>query len=299
MTDALESMKLGLRSFQKYVPTQLVSDLIVLKKEASLEVENRRISVLFTDIRGFTTIAEQISTEALAESIGLYFGEMTQAIMDTNGIVDKYIGDAIMALWGTPHELPDHPLAACQAALACRQKEVEINKILSAKGIPTFFTRMGINTGDALVGNIGFDKRMSYTAVGDSVNLAARLESINKLYKTEILISENTYECVKETMLARFIDLVIVKGKTCGVKIYELLGTISDASNEQIKNAELHNEGMELYMAKRWEDAIKIFKDLGSRNLDYPVEMMIGRCQNFINNPPGDDFVGVVSLRNK
>jgi adenylate cyclase len=112
MTDALESMKKGLRSFKKYVPTELVSDLIKLKKEAALEVENRNISILFTDIRDFTSISEKITPEALAESIGIYFGEMTKVVMETGGIVDKYIGDAVMALWGTPHSLPDHPLAA-------------------------------------------------------------------------------------------------------------------------------------------------------------------------------------------
>ncbi len=300
MTDALESMKIGLRSFQKYVPTALVSDLIKLKKEASLEVENRKISILFTDIRGFTTIAEQISPEKLAESIGIYFGDMTQAVMDNGGIVDKYIGDAIMALWGAPHDFPDHPLAACRTALACRKKEVKINKILSEKGIPTFFTRMGINTGEALVGNIGYDKRMSYTAVGDSVNLAARLESINKLYHTGILISESTYESVKEVMAARFIDVVIVKGKTCGVRIYELLSEIEFTENNVLEQVNRHNEAMELYMAKQWESALKIFKDLlDQEESSYAAKMMVERCEGFIQNPPGDDFVGVVALRTK
>lgn len=299
MTDALDSMKMGLRSFKKYVPTELVSDLIKLKKEASLEVENRNISILFSDIQNFTTISEKISPHELAESIGIYFGRMTSEIMATGGIVDKYIGDAIMGLWGTPHDLADHALAACRAALACRRCEAEINELLKAKGLPTFFTRIGINTGDALVGNIGFDERMSYTAIGDSVNLAARLEGINKYYETGIIISEFTYDQVKEEMLARFIDVVIVKGKTSGVRIYELLSSLVDAGSEQMARTDKYNQGMELYITKKWPEALAIFENLKTDEHDHSLEMMIERCQNFIAEPPGHDFIGVVSLRNK
>lgn len=299
MTEALDSMKKGLRSFKKYVPTELVSDLIKLKKEASIEVESRQISIFFSDIQGFTSIAEKIPPEALAESMGVYFGEMTQAIMATGGIVDKYIGDAIMALWGTPHDLQDHPLAACKAALACRAKEVEINKLFKEKGLPTFFTRIGINTGEALVGNIGFEKRMSYTAIGDSVNLAARLEGVNKHYQTGTIIGESTYNCVKEVMLARFVDVVVVKGKTLGVRIYELLSLISDADEAEIQRVERYNKAMELYIGKEWNAALEIFSALKRSNEDHPLEMMIERCQKFIANPPGNDFIGVVALRNK
>ncbi len=299
MSDALESMKKGLRSFKKYVPTELVSDLIKLKKEASLEVESRNISIMFSDIQGFTSISEKISPEALAESIGVYFGEMTRAIMDTGGIVDKYIGDAIMALWGTPHELPDHPLAACKAALACRNREIEINRHLAEKGLPTFFTRIGINTGEALVGNIGFDRRISYTAIGDNVNLASRLEGINKFYQTGIIISESTYECVKNSVLARFIDMVIVKGKTQGVRIYELISLLSEAGEAERKRVEDYNRAMELYITQKWTEALKIFNSQKTGKEDHPLEMMIERCQKFIATPPGDDFVGVIALRGK
>ncbi len=299
MTDALDSMKKGLRSFKKYVPTELVSDLIKLKKEASLEVENRQISILFTDIRDFTSISEKISPDALAGIIGIYFSEMTQAIMTTGGIVDKYIGDAIMALWGTPHDLPDHPFAACKAALACRAREVEINKMLAEKGLPTLFTRMGINTGEALVGNVGYDRRMSYTAIGDSVNLAARLEGINKYYLTVIIISESTYKCVRELVLARFIDLVVVKGKTQGVRIYELLSLLAGAEETSVQKVMRFNKAMELYINKKWPAALKIFNSLKEAGEDYPLNMMIERCQKFIANPPGDDFIGLVALRNK
>ena len=299
MSDALESMKKGLRSFKKYVPTELVADLIKLKKEASLEVESRHISILFSDIQGFTTISEQIAPEALAESIGIYFGEMTRAIMETGGIVDKFIGDAIMALWGTPHDLAEHPLMACKAALACRAREAAINKQFAEKGLPVFFTRIGINTGDALVGNIGFDRRLSYTAIGDSVNLAARLEGINKLYHTGIIISESTYAGVRDAMLARFIDVVIVKGKTQGVRIYELISTLVDAPDGEIKRVNDYNTAMELYIAKKWPEALKIFTSLKGNREDFTLDMMLERCKKFIAEPPGDNFVGVVALRDK
>lgn len=299
MTDALESMKIGLRSFKKYVPTELVSDLIKLKKEATLEVENRNISILFTDIKNFTTISEQINPHELAESIGLYFARMTQAIMETGGIVDKFIGDAIMGLWGAPHDLPNHALAACNAALACRKIEAEINNLLQEKNLPTFFTRMGINTGDALVGNIGFDRRMSYTAIGDNVNLASRLEGVNKFYETGILISQNTYQQVDKVMLARFIDVVIVKGKTSGVRIYELVSSIEEAEADVIDFVKGYNEAMELYIERKWPEAFRLFSSLKTAETDHPLAMMLERCQKFLNEPPGDDFIGVVALRNK
>ena len=299
MTDALENMKKGLRSFKKYVPTELVSDLIILKKEASLEVEKRPITILFSDIEGFTTISEKISPEDLAESIGMYFGAMTGEIMNTGGIVDKYIGDAIMALWGTPRQLPDHPLAACKAALACRRREMEINEVLKKKGLPPFFTRFGINTGEALVGNIGFDKRISYTAIGDNVNLAARLEGVNKLYSTGILINASTNDQVKDQMLTRFIDTVVVKGKTCGTRIFELISCRSEASDDLIERTGRYNAGMEKYVERRWNEALTIFNSLKNAEADPPLKLIIERCQNFANNPPDKDFVGVVSLRTK
>ncbi len=299
MTDALESMKIGLRSFKKYVPTELVSDLIKLKKEATLEVENRHITILFTDIKNFTTISEKISPHELAESIGLYFARMTQAIMDTGGIVDKFIGDAIMGLWGAPHDLPEHAIAACKAALACRKIETEINALLKEKNLPTFFTRMGINTGDALVGNIGFDRRMSYTAIGDSVNLASRLEGVNKFYETGIIISQNTYQQVSQAMLARFIDVVIVKGKTSGVRIYELVSSIEEAQPEVIDYVGKYNEAMELYIERQWSKALELFSSLKGNETDRTLAMMLDRCQKFSAEPPDDDFVGIVSLRNK
>jgi adenylate cyclase len=299
MTDALESMKIGLRSFKKYVPTELVSDLIKLKKEATLEVENRHITILFTDIKNFTTISEKISPHELAESIGLYFARMTQAIMDTGGIVDKFIGDAIMDLWGAPHDLPEHAIAACKAALACRKIETEINALLKEKNLPTFFTRMGINTGDALVGNIGFDRRMSYTAIGDSVNLASRLEGVNKFYETGIIISQNTYQQVSQAMLARFIDVVIVKGKTSGVRIYELVSSIEEAQPEVIDYVGKYNEAMELYIERQWSKALELFSSLKGNETDRTLAMMLDRCQKFSAEPPDDDFVGIVSLRNK
>lgn len=299
MNDALDSMKKGLRSFKKYVPTQLVSDLIKLKKEAALEVESRNITILFSDIRDFTTISEKITPEELAETINLYFAEFTRTIMETGGIVDKFIGDAIMALWGTPHDMPDHPLSACKAALACRQRESELNRILKEKGLPELYTRMGINTGDALVGNIGFDERLSYTALGDSVNLASRLEGVNKLYNTGIIISESTYTAVKDEVIARFIDVVVVKGKSKGVRIYELLSLRENASPDLVRQTEAYNMGMELYISRQWPKALAILSDLSREKKDNSCDMLIDRCRRFIENPPGDDFVGIVTLRNK
>jgi class 3 adenylate cyclase len=300
MIHALENMKKSLRSFKKYVPSEIVADLIKLNKEAVLEAEKKDITILFSDIADFTSISEQVSPEILSRTLGLYLGVMTKTILFNSGTVDKYIGDAVMALWGAPHEMDNHPLAACIAALKCQKAIDHLNRRLVSLKQPAFHTRIGINTGDAIVGNMGYKQRLSYTAIGDNVNLASRLEALNKVYSTKIIISHNTYEYVKNYMAVKFLDIVAVKGKSKGSKIYELI-TTNELASENLKNYLLkYNSGMEKYLSRDWDGAISIFTSFKNEGYtDLSIDVMIDRCEKYKLNPPNLDWDGVFYLKEK
>ena len=298
MARALENMKKSLRSFKKYVPSELVADLIRLNKEAVLEAEKKEITVFFSDIAGFTSISEKIPPELLSRTLGDYLSFITKTILRQQGTVDKFIGDAVMALWGAPHKLSGHELYACRAALECRAGLEKFNLILAEKKIPAFLTRIGINIGEAIVGNMGYEERLSYTAIGDNVNLASRLEGLNKFYHTDIIISGAVYEKVCKSVLAKFIDIAAVKGKNHGIRIYELVSMLDQADSRQQQRICRYNEAMELYLNRKWQDAMSIFNELKNGD-DFLCSMMTERCRNFIKNPPPDGWVGVIHLREK
>ncbi|MCM8540544.1 MAG: hypothetical protein NE328_09735 [Lentisphaeraceae bacterium] len=224
MESALNNMKNGLRSFRKFVPADLVNELISLQKEASLSAEKRELSIFFCDIADFTTISESLPPEELSRRLGIYFDGMTKIILRHKGTVDKYIGDCIMAFWGAPHLCDDHAERACLAAIECRDFVDGLTKEWEAKGETGFYTRFGINTGEAVVGNFGYEERLNYTVMGDSVNLASRLEGLNKSYNTKIMISESTYQQAKEKIAVKKLGSATVKGKTIDVEIYEVVG---------------------------------------------------------------------------
>ncbi|MEI6072037.1 MAG: adenylate/guanylate cyclase domain-containing protein [Verrucomicrobiae bacterium] len=223
MAEALVNMKNGLRSFRKYVPADLVAELMRLNKEAVLGAEKRTMTVMFSDIADFTALSEQMAPEILAGHLGVYFEGMTKIILRNCGTVDKYIGDAIMSFWGAPNPAPDHAAAACRTALQCRRFLESLEMESARKGEPVFRTRIGINSGEMIVGNMGYDERMNYTVIGDNVNLASRLEGLNKIYGTQILISEQTHSLVEGKFETRRIDDVTVKGRSQSVAVYELI----------------------------------------------------------------------------
>jgi len=178
MKNAVDNMKTGLRSFKKYVSADLVSELIKLKKEAVLGTERKELTIFLSDIDNFTTISENLSPEQLSENLGEYFKGMTKIILQNNGTVDNYTGDSIMAFWGAPYYIKNHAVSGCYAALQCQRYLDTLDKSWIEKGIPLFATRMGLNTGDTIVGNIGYKERFAYTVIGDNVNLASRLEGL-------------------------------------------------------------------------------------------------------------------------
>jgi class 3 adenylate cyclase len=258
MSHAVDSMKKGLRSFKKYVPADLVVELLKIRKEAELGTDKRDITLMFTDIVDFTNISEKISPDELSKNLGQYLQQLSEAIKKNNGTIDKYIGDAIMAFWGAPNEVPNHAKAACYSVLECLNLVSSINLDLARRGYPPFKTRFGIHSGSAIVGNIGHTERLSYTAIGDNVNLASRIESINKAYGTEVLISEATYNEVKDEFVARAVDQVILKGKTQPLKIYQLIGVREGMSHQVLADIEAFNNMMELYFSGNISEAQKI-----------------------------------------
>jgi len=209
--------------FGKYVSPVVIDNLIKNPDKINLGGEKRNITIFFSDIRGFTSISERLEPEELVRLLNEYLTEMTSIIIKDEGLVDKYMGDAIMAFWGAPLDQPDHAEIACSSSLEMMDKLRALQKKWKKEGIPSFDIGIGLNSGDAIVGNMGSSNRLDYTAMGDNVNIASRLEGLNKTYGTNIIISENTYKIIKDKFKTRKLDTVKVKGKKKPIIIYELL----------------------------------------------------------------------------
>jgi len=211
-------------AFQHYVPPAVVDGLVAGADRLRLGGEKRELTVLFSDIRGFTSLSEAMDPEALVALMNEYFTAMTEKVFEHGGSLDKYIGDAIMAIYGAPLAAPRHPFLACRSALEMLDVLDELQKHWQGRGLPPIGIGVGINTGPMIVGNMGSHDRFNYTVVGDAVNTASRIESLNKTYGTSILIAENTYELVKgEFPCVREVDVVRPRGRQQLVKIYELM----------------------------------------------------------------------------
>ena len=294
MQNTFKSMKQGLLSFKKYVPTEIVSQLVKQGLEAQVSGKKTNVTILFSDITNFTEMTEKTESDILIKQLRIYFNSLSRIIAKYSGTLDKYIGDAIMALWGAPTTSPTHAIGACLAAIKCTETLVEMNKEFKKKKLNVLNTRFGINTGEAIVGNIGSDARLNYTAIGDSVNIAARLESINKVYGTSILISESTYKEAKEFVEVRQVDLVKVYGKERPTKIYELLGLKGKVSRQKVQMSKMFNKAFEVIDQKKWSEAIQILKKISATHPDDKVsKLLIDRCCTCIesDNPKKIDFV--------
>ncbi len=297
---ATEDMKTSLRSFRKYVPADLVRRVFESGREAELGGEHRRLTVCFSDIADFTTISESMGPEALVAHLGEYLEAMSAQVLAAGGTVDKYIGDAIMAFWGAPAPHPEHALAACTAAVRNQQRLVKLREQWRAEGRAPFRARVGINTGEVIVGNIGSAARLNYTVIGDAVNLASRLEGLNKFYGTEVLISESTYEEAKAGVVARPVDWVSVKGKKLGVLVCELLGLRGEVGRDVEEFAELFTRGLVAYRRQGWDEAARLFEEVRrQRPDDGPARELLRRCEAYRATPPGDDWDGVHHMESK
>jgi len=224
MIDATDKVKTGLRSFSKYVPDKVVKQLITQGKDAKIGGEKEHVTVLFSDIEGFTNISENNDVDEVVTSLNEYFDIYVNCLEESGATVDKFIGDAVMAFWNAPNKIENHESVAVATALKISNEIDKLNKRWESQGKKFIFkTRIGINCGEVIVGNIGSSNRMNYTVTGDTVNLASRLEATNKTYKTKILVSEFVYEKSKDDIDYNYVVEVKVKGKDIPVKIYEPL----------------------------------------------------------------------------
>jgi adenylate cyclase len=298
MDRALAAMKGGLHSFAAYVPRDLVRAVLASGERAELGGKTKRLTVFFSDLAGFTTLSETLEPHALVELLGGYFDAMTRVIQSRGGTIDKFIGDAIMAFWNAPGDEPRHAALACEAALACQAKLAEMRA--SNPRLAGLRARIGLATGDVLVGNIGASARMNYTVMGDTVNLASRLEGLNKAYGTPVMMSETTHEASEETLLARPIDVVAVKGKARGVRVYEPIALVKDATEADRSFCAACARALDLYLARDFEGAARAWDDaLAARPDDPAAKTMKTRARDFAAAPPPDDWDGTKVMHEK
>ena len=290
----LELAKTAMRAMGRYVPIDLVRLLYRTGREPVLGGDIIDVTLLFTDIKDFTTLSEQLSPNELARVLGQYLQVMTDAIHSTQGTIDKYIGDAIMAVWNTPTPCPDHPRRACEAALACREAEARLFGSPEWNGRLPLHTRFGIHRDRVMVGHFGAPDRMSFTALGDGVNLAARLEGLNKHYGTTVLVSEAVREETKDAFAFRLVDVVAVKGRTRGVRVYELLGRADAAADHGPERA--YERALERYWARDFGGALTI---LEAQLADPPSCVLAERARALAANPPPAEWDGVHVARAK
>jgi len=285
--------------FGKYVSPVVIDNLIKNPKMINLGGEKRNITIFFSDIRGFTSISEKLTPEELVHLLNEYLTEMTSIIIKDEGLVDKYMGDSIMAFWGAPLQQPNHAEMACSSSLKMMVKLKELQKKWKEEGISSFNIGIGLNSGDAIVGNMGSSSRFDYTAMGDNVNLASRAEGLNKIYGTNIIITENTQKVVKGKFETRELDVVRVKGKKKPILIFELICEKGKLSKKQRDFIKFYEEGLKLYFEKKWKAAITSFQAALKIIDDYASNEFIRRCEEFSKNPPSDDWDGIWEMKTK
>jgi adenylate cyclase len=299
MTEEREKKKVR-GAFQHYLTASVVEQMLKNPEKLRLGGEKKDLTVLFSDIRGFTSISEHMTPEALVKFLNEYLTQMTDIIFKYDGLLDKYMGDAIMAIWGAPLDQPDHAPRACYTALDMVDELRVLQGKWTADGMPRLNIGIGINAGPMVVGNMGSDRRFDYTVMGDSVNLGSRLEGLNKVYGTNIIVSEMTYERVREEILGRELDSVRVKGKDQPVKIYELIVRRSQASSEQKVRVEEFHAALADYRNRQWPRARQTFQAiLEKQPHDGAAKLYVERCQALEKNPPPDDWDGVYTLTTK
>ncbi len=287
--------------FGQYVSKQLVTELLNNPEKLSLGGMKKNITIMFSDIEGFTAISEKMKPEELVEFINKYLSIMTSIVLEQKGTLDKYLGDSLMAFWGAPLDVDIKELHACHTAILMQKKMDELKNTFSSEAARKVRTRIGINSSDVVVGNIGGEERFDYTVIGDGVNLASRLESANKFYGTTIMISETTYAKVKNDVLVRIIDRIIVKGKTKPITVYELIGLNNEPDAlEKFKKYENYIKGYSEYKNRNFEVAKKLFqKSLDENSTDSLSKIYFERSENYIKNPPAKDWNCVSHLERK
>jgi adenylate cyclase len=290
--------------FSNYLSPEVIRRLLI--DPSLVDPKKTDITVMFSDIRGFTTISEKLDAQELAVFLNQYLSDMTRIVFKTNGTLDKYIGDAVMAFWGAPFEEPGHATKSCNAALDMMKRVRELQKVWKAEGKPSLDIGIGLNTGVASVGRMGSSLRRGYTALGDSVNLSSRLEGLNKDYGTHIIVNETTYQSAKDDgFVFCELDLIRVKGKLQPVTIYQLMGRQVDLAAEgraeEVRlQVEQFTRARELFRNRKWEAAQRAFQDfLDKWPEDGPSRAYWKRCQDYLFDEPPINWDGVFVMTHK
>ena len=303
MVEELRTRERIKETFGKFLDPRIVTRLI---GSGADEAERRNLTVFFSDIKGFTGISEQLTAGAVVNLLNSYFGAIAAVIHEHHGVIDKYIGDAVMAFWTPPFSAGDsHASDACLAALAQQEAMVALRAQLPEitgmrRNPPKLVIRMGIATGEGVVGTIGSEAARSYTVIGDTVNLASRLESINKLYGTSIILSEETFRLAQQAIEARELDLITVAGKTEPVRIYEVMGRAGELNPEQSELRDRFACGLAAYRIQDWKEAQTHFESCLVANMeDGPTQLFLERIALLRKAPPPADWNGIWHLSEK
>jgi adenylate cyclase len=290
-------------TFGQYIDPRIVSKLIASQGDQESISERRPATIFFSDIKGFTGISEQLTANAMVNLLNNYFSAVTREIRGHNGIVDKYIGDAVMAFWAEPFSAGDcHATDGCLAALAQQYALTEFRSRLAEitglrRDIPEFIVRMGLATGEVVLGTVGSDISKSYTVIGDIVNTASRLEGVNKVFGTSIIVSDETSRLAQHAVITRELDLITVAGKTEPLRVHELVCKTDDLTAVITELRDTFATGLAAYREQEWQTASKLFSDcLALQPSDGPSQIFLNRIAVFKESPPEQDWAGVWNL---
>jgi class 3 adenylate cyclase len=285
------------KALDLYLDPALTGRIIHEPGLLSQQGEKLECTVFFADLEGFTSLSETMRTEDMVELVNLCYDAMNTGIERYDGFIDKYVGDSVMAVWGAPLPQPSHAVSACLSALAQRQLMEELNDELRALGRPHLNALMGLNTGQVIAGNIGGKRHMAYTVMGDAVNLASRLVSVNKLYKTTIIASEQTAAAASETIGMRQLDRVQVVGRRKSISVHEVLGRKDDLDERTLDMVNFFERALRHYWQRDFQGALARFeRALKAVPDDYPSKVFIARCRQNLAEPPGPEWDGVTVL---
>lgn len=286
------------RDFQRYMSPKVVEKILKNPDALSLKGERKLLTFFFMDFAGFTSVSEKVEPVEMVKLISDYHNEAAEEIFATEGTVDKYVGDLIMAFWNDPIDQEDHALRACLSAVAAQKRLKKMAVMMKERGLPEMTARIGLNTGFAIVGNMGARNQVNYTVIGDEVNLASRLEGVNKEFGTDIIISEATYLPCKDRLEARELALIKVKGRKMPVRIFELMGLKGEVPAERLRAARVFEGALKALQGRRFAEAWETFTSLAQKG-DPAADVYAEVCEEYRRSPPPEDWDGAYQMTGK
>ena len=287
-------------AFSTFLAPSVVQQLIESPEKLNLGGQEREITAFFSDVQGFTSIAEKLSPKEIVDLLNEFLTEMTDILLEYEGTLDKFEGDAIIAFFGAPNDLPNHSEVACRACIKMQKKLEVLRTRWTSENRPALKMRIGLCSGNAIVGNMGSKNRMDYTMMGDTVNIAARLEGVNKIYGIYTIMSDTTFVAAGNGIVTREIDLIYVVGRKEPIAIYELIGYPEDVNDKMRTTLELYEKGLAAYRIQDWDLAIKQFMSALDLSIDDgPSKTMLARCNEYKIDPPGKDWNGAYTIKTK